>query len=289
VNKAGGDAARAAAQKKAEELLARAKAGEDFAALATASSEDPGSATKGGDLGLFPRGRMAPPFETAAFALQPGALSDVVETPYGFHIIKVEEHRAGGVRPLDSVRDAIVDTIKKERALELARRQAEADRRKVAHGTPFAELGRQIAETPPFAADADVPGVGRVKEFTDATLALGEGQASDLIETDEAIYLLTPFARVESHIPTLDVVRARVEDDVRRLVWSIVGGRLTHHNGSVQVFAAGPNASRFVWTTDLLPDALAPSIEAMMAQAMPIIQATLGWARPGRESFVLAK
>ena len=67
-----------------------------------------------------------------------------------------------------------------------------------------------------------------------------------------------------------------VEDDVRRLVWSIVGGRLTHHNGSAQVFAEGPEASRFVWTTDLLPDALAPSIEAMMAQAMPIIQATLG-------------
>jgi hypothetical protein len=80
-----------------------------------------------------------------------------------------------------------------------------------------------------------------------------------------------------------------VEDDVRRLVWSIVGGRLTHHNGSAQVFAEGPERSRFVWTTDLLPDALAPSIEAMMAQAMPIIQATLERAQRGRESSVLAK
>jgi Polyketide cyclase / dehydrase and lipid transport len=80
-----------------------------------------------------------------------------------------------------------------------------------------------------------------------------------------------------------------VEDDVRRLVWSIVGGRLTHHNGSAQVFAEGPDASRFVWTTDLLPDALAPSIEAMMAQAMPIIQATLGRAERRRASAELAK
>lgn len=70
-----------------------------------------------------------------------------------------------------------------------------------------------------------------------------------------------------------------VEDGARRLVWSIVGGRLTHHNGSAQVFAEGPDTWRFVWTTDLLPDALAPSIEAMMAQAMPIIRATLGRAR----------
>jgi carbon monoxide dehydrogenase subunit G len=74
-----------------------------------------------------------------------------------------------------------------------------------------------------------------------------------------------------------------VEDDVRRLVWSIVGGRMTHHNGSAQVFADGPEGSRFVWTTDLLPDALAPSIEAMMAQTMPIIQATIARAERGRD------
>jgi peptidyl-prolyl cis-trans isomerase D len=214
--KGGAEAARGAARKKAEDLLARAKAGEDFAALATVNSEDPGSAAKGGDLGLFSRGRMAPAFETAAFALEPGALSEIVETPFGFHIIKVEEHPTGGVRPLDTVRDAIVDTIRKERALELARRQAETDRRKVAHGTPFAEVGRKIEEAPPFEADADVPGIGRVKEFTDAALALGEGQASDLIETDEAIYLLTPFARVDSHVPALEAVTDRVAADLSR-------------------------------------------------------------------------
>src|SRR5439155_25293243 len=138
------------------------------------------------------RGRMAPAFETAAFALEPGKLSEIVQTPFGFHIIKVEEHLAGGLRPLDAVRDDIVAAIKKERALELARRQAEADRRKVARRTPFAEAvaGRTIEETPPFAADADVPGVGRVKDFTEAALALAEGQTSDLIETEQAIYLL---------------------------------------------------------------------------------------------------
>ena len=66
-----------------------------------------------------------------------------------------------------------------------------------------------------------------------------------------------------------------VEDDARRLVWTVAGGRMTHHNGAAQVIAEGPEQSRFVWTSDLLPVAVAPAIEAMMTQAMPIIKATV--------------
>jgi peptidyl-prolyl cis-trans isomerase C len=82
-------------RKKTEALLRRARAKEDFAALAKASSEDPGSAKNGGDLGAFGRGQMVPPFEQAAFALKPGEISGVVETPFGFHIIKVSEKTPG--------------------------------------------------------------------------------------------------------------------------------------------------------------------------------------------------
>jgi len=78
-------------RKKAEALLARVRAREDFAALAKESSEDPGSAAKGGDLGQFGRGQMVPAFEQAAFVLKPGEVSGVVESPFGFHIIKVSE------------------------------------------------------------------------------------------------------------------------------------------------------------------------------------------------------
>ena len=83
------------ARSKAEEVLRRVRAGEDFAALAKEFSADPGSKEKGGDLGFFGRGRMVKPFEDAAFSLQPGQVSDIVETDYGFHIIKVEERGAG--------------------------------------------------------------------------------------------------------------------------------------------------------------------------------------------------
>jgi parvulin-like peptidyl-prolyl isomerase len=83
------------ARAKAEEVLKRVRAGEDFATLARQFSTDPGSKENGGDLGWFGKGRMVPEFEKAAFALQPGQVSDIVESQFGFHIIKVDERRTG--------------------------------------------------------------------------------------------------------------------------------------------------------------------------------------------------
>jgi len=92
---------------KAEALLARIRKGEDFAAVAREASEDPGSASRGGELGVFAKGQMVPPFEQAAFALPVGQVSDVVESPFGFHIIKVHERVPAGKVPFETARDQI--------------------------------------------------------------------------------------------------------------------------------------------------------------------------------------
>lgn len=97
-------AAKAAAKRKAEGLLQQVKSGGDFAALAKEHSQDPGSAVKGGDLGFFERGQMVGPFDQVAFTLAPGATSDLVETQFGYHIIRVAEKKEAGAVPLADVR-----------------------------------------------------------------------------------------------------------------------------------------------------------------------------------------
>lgn len=87
-----------AAKKKAEELYAKAKAGEDFAKLATENSQDPGSAANGGDLGYFGKGKMVPEFEEAAFAAKNGDIVAPVKTAYGYHIIKITDTKDGQVK-----------------------------------------------------------------------------------------------------------------------------------------------------------------------------------------------
>jgi parvulin-like peptidyl-prolyl isomerase len=91
-----------AALERAESILQRIRDGEDFATLARRYSEDPGSRNSGGEY-VFGHGKMTPAFEAAAFALEPGEVSDIVETPFGYHIIKTEEYINRGT-PQEEVR-----------------------------------------------------------------------------------------------------------------------------------------------------------------------------------------
>lgn len=209
---------KAAAKKKADDLTKQLRDGADFATLAKESSDDPGSAEKGGDLGSFPRGRMVPAFDEAAFSQEVGKIGDPVETNFGYHVIRVDEKRPAGVKKLDDVREQIVTTLTAERGMELARNQADADRRAIVGGKPLEEAvnGRTIETTPPFARTEPVPNVGFVPAFTEAAFNLDVGRVSDLIETDEALYLLEPGEKIPPGVPPLDQIRDKVTVDAKK-------------------------------------------------------------------------
>jgi len=114
-------AAKAQAKAKAQKVLKDVKAGKDFAALAREHSQDPGSAQNGGDLGFFPQGQMVGPFNDVAFTLKPGATSDLVETQFGYHIIRVAEKQPARAVPLEEVRPKI------EQYLQNQNRETETD------------------------------------------------------------------------------------------------------------------------------------------------------------------
>jgi peptidyl-prolyl cis-trans isomerase C len=103
------------AKERAEDLLKKIKEGEDFGKLAGKFSDDPNSKKKQGDLGFLGRGRMLKAFEDAAFALKPGQVSDVIETQMGYHLIKMEDHQAGGIQPYEEVKERIQTQLKMER------------------------------------------------------------------------------------------------------------------------------------------------------------------------------
>ena len=104
---------------EAEGVLKRVKSGEHFAALAKQYSKDPGSAAVGGDLNYFPKGQMVPAFDAAVFAMKPGEISNLVETEFGFHIIKLTDRRTDRVVPLAEVKDRLSEFLKQRKQREL--------------------------------------------------------------------------------------------------------------------------------------------------------------------------
>lgn len=120
-------AERQAAKDKAAKLLEELRKQPDsFADVARKQSQDPGSAEKGGDLGFMGRGALVKPFEDAMYALQPNQLSDVVETDYGYHIIKVTEIKPSQTRPLEAVKPELEAELRKQLAAKLFTEQADA-------------------------------------------------------------------------------------------------------------------------------------------------------------------
>ena len=210
----------AAVRAQAEDLLKQLEAGTDFAMLATEYSEDVGTATNGGDLDYFSRGRMVPEFETVAFALEPGQTSDIVQTQYGFHIIKVVDKKPAVTQPFDDVRPQIEDLLKRQRAdQQIAARATEfaerindpADLDTVASGA-----GLTVSETDFFGRGDPVPGLGVAPQVALAAFQLDDDQVSAPITSPRGPVFVTVTGKREPYVPMLDEVKDSVREDVIR-------------------------------------------------------------------------
>lgn len=206
---------------KAEALLAQAKApNADFAALAKANSEDEGSAVNGGDLNYFAKGQMVAEFEAAAFSLKPGQISDLVKTPFGYHIIKVTDSQPETVRPLDDVKAEIVDQLKWQKAQQQAEQigkameaaiKTAADMEKVAK-----ERGITVVESPLFLRDEPIGELGAAPDVANRAFTMKDGEVTPVLRVSRGWVFATPAGKQDSYIPQLAEVKDRVRDDVIR-------------------------------------------------------------------------
>lgn len=206
---------RAARRKLAEKVLAEARAGKDFADLARKYSDDPGSAAKGGELGYFQRGTMVKPFEQAAFSLKPGEISGIVETPFGFHIIKSEGYTEAGIKPLSAVTDQVKEGLRSELAAQLALEKAmdayNINRKGGSLDAAAKANDLGVKETGFFARGEDIDGLGDAPDITAEAFSLAPGElARPVALPEEGVILYTVKERRESRLPKLEEVRDHV-------------------------------------------------------------------------------
>jgi len=207
-----------AVKAKAEDLLKKAKAGADFAELAKANSEDEGSAKNGGDLDFFGRGRMVPEFDQVAFTLQPGQISDLVKTQYGYHIIKVTDKKAASTRSIDEVRQQLTDQLSYERAQTQANEIAAQVEREVKKPADIERVARArglaVLESGFFAREEPIMGLGPAPEAASRAFEMKPDEVAGPLRAGRGILFQTMTAKQDPYVPKIEEVKDRVRDEV---------------------------------------------------------------------------
>ena len=206
-----------AARARAERIVKEARSGKDFAQLAKKESDDP-SAAKGGDLGWLTQGQL-PPQLASIFTLEKGQVSDVIDTPSGFQVVKVEDTKAEKAPNLKESSAEITKTLKLEKAKREAAKVVEADRQRALSGTDFSKLAQDGGATlnvTNWIANGEVaPEVGQNEEFYKSAFALAAKETSQIIAGNGSYYLLRVKERKEPAVPPLENVRAQIEKGLK--------------------------------------------------------------------------
>ncbi len=208
----------AAVKKQAEEILAKARGGDDFAELAKKYSEDEESAKKGGDVDFFGKGRMVAEFEQKAFSMQPGEISDLVKSQFGYHIIKLTDKKPAETKPLAEVRSQIEDQLKWEQVQTQAQKLADQVAGELKKPGDFAKVaaahGLQTNESGFFKQDEPIAGIGLAPNVGQQAFSVKEGEVSEPIRTPQGYAFITVLGKQDPYLPKLDEVKDKVKDDV---------------------------------------------------------------------------
>ena len=205
------DTQRRQVAEKAQELLGKARAGEDFAGLARANSQDAASREKGGELGLVRRGQHPPEWDKVAFALKPGTMG-LAATDKGIYLIKLEEIKETELLP-DAAKQ-VESRLKDEQARQLAKDAAQQAREELSRGSlaqVAQKLGVTSQETPLFALSGAVPGLGMQAPFNQAALSLKPQEVSKVVELPEGFAVLKGLEHQAAHLPPLAQIKAQVK------------------------------------------------------------------------------
>jgi peptidyl-prolyl cis-trans isomerase D len=208
------DKAVADARAKAEDVLKQVKAGGDFAKLAEKYSDDPGSAKSGGELGWIGRGRTVPEFEKAAFSLGKGETSDLVQSSYGFHIIRVEDKQTAHLKTLAEVKSEIEEKVKQEKATRATEAAANAflsQARTDGFDKAAAAKGEAAVTTDFFSRIDTLPGMAANPQFTEAVFGEADKAPPDIVQIPQGYVVFQLLAVKPPATPTFEEVRAKVE------------------------------------------------------------------------------
>lgn len=205
---------------KAESLLKQIQSGGDFAKLARENSEDPGSATKGGELGWITRGQTVKNFEQSAFSLKPGQVSGIIETEYGFHIIQVEEKEEPHVRPFAEVKNELAAESKRQQTYDKMQTIADEVHAALVRSS---EEGRQLAQkygVPiTHVSDADlsnpIEGIGNNPDFQEAIRSLQIGQVTPIAQPAANKLAMAVLTGIK---PSRQAELGEVEKEIRETV-----------------------------------------------------------------------
>jgi len=251
--KDGKEADRKAAKEKAEKLLEDLrKHPETFAEVAKKNSQDPGSAEKGGDLGFMGRGALVKPFEDAMYALKEGQISDVVETDYGYHIIKLTGIEPAKTQPLDAVRPELEAELKKQLAAKKYAEQADAFGNMVYEQSdslkPAADKFKLTIQTADNVTRAPNPALGKDNPLNNEKVlkALFSDDAIKSKRNTEAIQV-GPTSLVAARIVDYRPATARkfedVEAQVRQAYIAQQAAELARKNGEARLDALKKSGS----------------------------------------------